>query len=601
MSTLTAPALITSETRETPAPDTRVAGFPDAFALLRPYRMNIAVALVLGVAATGVAAAQPLLVASTVDSLRGGIPRDSVVALFALLVASAVLQGLQQLVLQRSAEKLAFDTRERLIRHIYRLPIAVLERRDRGDLVSRITTDVSHTRAILSSGLVELAVSVVAVIISLVMMALIDPVLLGLAVLAVITVIGVLVLIGSRTRPSGLRLQNAVGNLASVMSRALGAMRTIRSTVSTGREAHTAVRYAATALDAGLQVARLRAVIQTFTGMAVQLLLIAVVAAGALRVASGALTVGDLSAFLMYLLLMAAPITMFGGVLSMLGEAFGALTRIKAIEALEPEQDAPAAAVREPLPGAPVFALREVSFRYQGRTTGSDRAPGLALDKITLDFPTGRTTAIVGPSGAGKSTLFALLERFYDPSGGTILHHGHDVRKLPRDHLRSRIAYVEQDAPALSGTIRENLLLGAHDAADDRCLDALRRVNLLPADGSADDFLDAEVGEVGALLSGGERQRLAIARAFLAGSPVLLLDEVTSNLDSTNERVVQDVVKATDGRQTAIVIAHRLSTVVAADLIVVMDQGRVVAQGTHRELLDSCPLYRELAHHQLLD
>lgn len=602
MSILTAPAPATQETPEPPpAGETKVAGFPDAFALLRPYRKNVALALVLGFAATGVAAAQPLLVSSTVDSMRGGIPAMAILALLALLVASAVLQGLEQLVLQRSAEKLAFDTRSRLIRHIYRLPIAVLERRDRGDLVSRITTDVSHTRAILSSGLVELATSSVAVIVSLVMMAVIDPVLLGLAALAIVVVIGALVLIGSRTRPAGLRMQNAVGDLAGVVSRSLGAMRTIRSTVSTDRETGTAVRYATTALDSGLHVARLRALIQTFTGVAVQLLLIAVVAAGALRVASGALTIGELSAFLMYLLLMAAPITMFGGVLSMLGEAFGALTRIKAIEALEPERDAPEAAVREPVPGAPVFALRDVSFRYQGRTAGGEAEPPWALHEVTLDFPAGRTTAVVGPSGAGKSTLFALLERFYDPAGGTVLHQGHDIRQLPREHLRSHIAYVEQDAPALSGTVRDNLLLGAHDAGDEQCLDALRRVNLLPADGSATEFLDAEVGEVGALLSGGERQRLAIARAFLADSPVLLLDEVTSNLDSTNERVVQDVVKATGGRQSVIVIAHRLSTVVAADSIVVMDHGKVVAQGTHRELLDSSPLYRELAHHQLLD
>jgi ATP-binding cassette subfamily B protein len=243
-----------------------------------------------------------------------------------------------------------------------------------------------------------------------------------------------------------------------------------------------------------------------------------------------------------------------------------------------------------PVPaGGPAFALEAVSFRYP-------EADVAALRDVTLEFPAGRTTAVVGPSGAGKSTLFALLERFYDPQAGAVLCHGEDLRRLSRDELRSRIAYVEQDAPALSGTIRDNLLLGAHRAGEAECVAALRRVNLP----TSPDFLDSQVGEVGVLLSGGERQRLAIARALLCEVPVLLLDEVTSNLDSNNERVIQDLLRGRTGEQSIIVIAHRLSTVVEADTIVVMDDGGVVAQGSHRALLDTSPLYRELAQNQLL-
>ncbi|MFI7536877.1 ABC transporter ATP-binding protein [Streptosporangium sp. NPDC049376] len=592
--------------QETVAPDAtpgsgqaapQVAGFRQALALLRPYRPSMVVAFAFGAASTVLAALQPLLVSSTVDGFAGGVPYGALGLMFALLVASATLNGLEQYVLQRSGERFAFDTRQRLIRHVYRLPIGVLERRERGDLVSRITTDVSQTRSILSSGLVELATSLITVLVSIVMMALIDWVLLALAALAIFVVIVAIYLIGRRTRPAGLRAQNAVGDLATVVTRALGAIRTIRATVSTTREADSAVERAREALDAGFAVARLRAVVQTFSGVAVQLLLVAVVAAGAIRVAAGSLTIGQLSAFIMYLLLMATPITVFGGLVSLLGEAFGSLTRIMEIQAMEPETDTPLTALpARTAPGEPVFTLRDVSFRYPRRTENGSDDEAWALRNVTLDFPGGRTTAVVGPSGAGKSTLFALLERFHDVTEGEIGFLGEDVRRLSRDELRGQISYVEQDAPALSGTVRDNLLLGAHTASRERCLEALRRVNL-PA---TDDFLDAQVGEVGVLLSGGERQRLAIARAFLADAPILLLDEVTSNLDSNNEKVVQDVLRAKDGTQSIIVIAHRLSTVVAADSIIVMENGRVVAQGRHEELLRISPLYRELAHNQLL-
>jgi ATP-binding cassette subfamily B protein len=425
-------------------------------------------------------------------------------------------------------------------------------------------------------------------------------------VLAISAVILAVYLLGKRTRPAGLRLQTAVGELAGTMSRALGAMRTIRATSATRRESDAAVRRAASALDAGFVGAKLRAAIQTFTGLTVQLLLIAVVAVGALRVASGDLSVGDLSAFIMYLLLMVAPLTLFTGIASMLGEAFGALSRIMQVQAAVPEPDVQDAAAPLPLPISngtrrPFFELANVSFRYPERSSGGDNGATPALTDVSLRFEAGKTTAVVGPSGAGKSTLFALLERFYEPGEGSILFRGEDVLRLSREQLRGQIAYVEQDAPALSGTVRDNLLLGSHAANDQQCVDVLRQVNLLPPGASGLEFLDSEVGELGSLLSGGERQRLAIARALIARTPILLLDEVTSNLDSNNERLIQDVLHAKDGKRSIIVIAHRLSTVVAADTIVVLDGGRVVAQGTHQELLNSSPLYREFAHTQLLD
>lgn len=222
------------------------------------------------------------------------------------------------------------------------------------------------------------------------------------------------------------------------------------------------------------------------------------------------------------------------------------------------------------------------------------------LRGVSFAVPRGSRVALVGPSGAGKSTTLALIERFYDPTGGAILLDGADVRTIDRADLRAQLGYVEQDAPTLAGTLGDNLRLASPEASDAECEAVLRAVNLGEVLDRNPLGLDAPVGESGVMLSGGERQRLAIARALLAAPPILLLDESTSSLDGLNEQRMRDAIDAVAAGRTLIVIAHRLSTVVDSDHIVVMDHGRVVGQGTHSELVESTPLYRDLAKHQLL-
>ncbi|MBN9188422.1 MAG: ATP-binding cassette domain-containing protein, partial [Microbacterium sp.] len=222
------------------------------------------------------------------------------------------------------------------------------------------------------------------------------------------------------------------------------------------------------------------------------------------------------------------------------------------------------------------------------------------LRGVSFSVPRGARVALVGPSGAGKSTTLALIERFYDPSGGAILLDGTDVRALDRRALRAQLGYVEQDAPTLAGTIADNLRLAAPEASDADCERVLHAVNLTDVLERSTLGLEAPVGEGGVMLSGGERQRLAIARALLVAPPILLLDESTSSLDGLNEQRMRDAIDAVAAGRTLVVIAHRLSTVVDSDHIVVLDRGRVVGQGTHSELVASTPLYRDLARHQLL-
>ncbi|MEQ1736435.1 MAG: ABC transporter ATP-binding protein, partial [Rhodoglobus sp.] len=268
-----------------------------------------------------------------------------------------------------------------------------------------------------------------------------------------------------------------------------------------------------------------------------------------------------------------------------------------------------------PVPSGAAISFEDVRFRYPEQAHKTEREKAIAaavgedavapidrevLKGVTFDVPRGSRVALVGPSGAGKSTILSLIERFYDPTGGVVRLGGVDVRGLDRNELRAQIGYVEQDAPVLAGSLRQNLTLGAPDATDAECIAVLRTVNLGEVLDRDPAGLDAAVGEDGVMLSGGERQRLAIARALLAAPPILLLDEATASLDGVNEQLLREAIDKVAEHRTLLVIAHRLSTVVDSDQIVVLDHGRVVGVGTHSELVASTPLYKELAKHQLL-
>jgi len=250
--------------------------------------------------------------------------------------------------------------------------------------------------------------------------------------------------------------------------------------------------------------------------------------------------------------------------------------------------------------GTASIAATPVAVAFEDVTFGYAASLEPVVRDVSFTVAYGTRTALVGPSGAGKSTLLQLVERFYDATAGTVRVAGADVRDLPRRVLRAQLGYVEQEAPVLAGTLRENLRLTTPEATDAQMFEVLEAVNLADLVDRTPLGLDAQVGEGGVLLSGGERQRLAIARTLLAAPPILLLDEPTSNLDARNEVALRQAIDTVAHNRTMIVVAHRLSTVVDADQIVVMEGGRVVAVGRHADLLESSDLYRELATNQLL-
>jgi ATP-binding cassette subfamily B protein len=275
--------------------------------------------------------------------------------------------------------------------------------------------------------------------------------------------------------------------------------------------------------------------------------------------------------------------------------ALGALARIQEIMVLEEEETGEQTEYRVAVNTAAI-EFKNVDFHYPAE----DDEVKQILQSVSFKIERGQRVALVGPSGAGKSTVFSLIERFYEPTGGEILLDGQSVQEFSRQTLRAQLGYVEQDAPVLAGSIRDNLLLGRSDASEEELVEVLRQVNLTEVLNRDSAGLDAEVGESGIMLSGGERQRLAIARALLAKPPILLLDESTSALDGPNEQRMREAIDAVAQNRTLVVIAHRLSTVVDSDQIIVLERGKVVGIGSHSELVKTTPLYAELAKHQLL-
>jgi ABC-type multidrug transport system fused ATPase/permease subunit len=575
------------------------AGVGTLLPLLRPHRGPLVGAALLSLVAAAGALAQPLLVARVIDAVGAGralLP--AVLLLVAVLVAASALGAGQQYLLQRTAEGVVLTTRQTLTDRLLRLPVAEYDRRRTGDLMSRVGSDTTLLRATVTSGVVEVAGSVVVGVGALVAMALVDVWLLLLTVVAVTVGATAAILASRGVRRLSQRAQEEVGAMSAAVERALSAVRTIRASGATDREVAAVGGSAVRAYDAGVRVARLEALVSPIGSIAVQGAFLAVLGVGGYRVAAGSIGVAELVAFILYLFLLVMPLGQAIGAWTQLQTGLGALARIQEVLALTPEDDrnperptSSAPAIRTD-GDVPLLELDDVSFSYPDGTE--------VLRGVSLSVPAGSRVALVGPSGAGKSTVLALIEGFYPVEGGVLRWAGTDVRELPRAALRARLGYVEQEAPVLAGSLRDNLLLAAPNASDADLWAVLAEVGLTGVVQRSPRGLDVPVGDDGVLLSGGERQRLAIARSLLARPALLLLDEPTASLDARNEGLLRQTLAAAGKDRALLVVAHRLSTVLDSDQIVVLDAGRVVARGTHAELVERSPLYRELAAAQLL-
>jgi ABC-type multidrug transport system fused ATPase/permease subunit len=568
--------------------------------LLRGHRRWIALAVLLTLGASALSLAQPLLVKQVIETTQSGGAIGSVLALLVVLfVAQALVQGLAQFVLSRTGEGIVLGVRLGLIKHVLRLPMAVYDRHRIGDLISRTSTDSTTLRLLVAEGFTEAVTGAIGLIGVVALMIWLDWLmfLLVLAMVAVATVIVASVLRGIEV--ASLSTQRATGAMTADLERALGAIRTVRASRAEQRESDRIAVGARAAYEGSVRMAKLDAVVSPAIQLAVKGSFIVVLLIGGMRVADRQGSIADLAAFLLYMIYLVEPIGTLFQSLSTMEQGTGAYRRVTEVLTLPTEQDTvsePGAQEPDRASGsggrtrAPVLEFRDVWFGYQPRRP--------VLRGVSFEVPEHSHVALIGDSGVGKSTVFALIERFYDPEHGRILFDGRDIRALGRADHRGRVGLVEQHSPVLYGTLRENLTYAVPDAEQDELDRVVELAHLTDLVDRLPRGLDTAAGEHGMALSGGERQRIAIARALLTRPRLLLLDEPTAHLDAVSEVALRRSIRETADECTLLVIAHRMSTIRAADLIIVLDAGRVVATGTHDELLAASAQYRLLSRAQ---
>jgi ATP-binding cassette subfamily B protein len=559
------------------------------------HRPALWVAVILSILGAIVNLGQPLIVGQLIDAVQ---KKQDVtgwaVGLVVVLLGTAVTGGLMYYVLAKAGEGVVLSARNKLATRLLRMPIKEYDLRRTGDLVSRVGSDTTLLRAVLTQGFVDAAGGALIFVGSIVAMAVIDPLLLVITLAVIAIAIAAVAFTSRKIKEATTKAQTRVGDMAASVERALSAVRTIRAARAEGREGDYIIKNAEEAYVQGVKIAKLNAAVSPIAGIAFQGAFIAVLGVGGYRVASGETSIANLITFILLMFTMSRPLGQAFGAYSSIQSALGALARIQEVLDIETEETNEDQKHQGKRKGnnSTAIEFRKVNFGY-------DQAG--VLSNVSFKIERGTRVAIVGPSGSGKSTSFSLIERFYEPTSGQILLDGQPVTSISRSDLRAQIGYVEQDAPVLAGSLRDNLLIGKPDATDKELKAVLNEVNLNDVLKRDKRGLNAEVGENGIMLSGGERQRLAIARALLAAPPILLLDESTASLDGINEQRMREALDAVAKNRTVIVIAHRLSTVVDSDQIIVMEKGKVIGTGTHKQLLKSTPLYKELAATQMLD
>jgi ATP-binding cassette subfamily B protein len=549
----------------------------------------VIVSFVLAAVAMGTGVLIPFLVGRTIDEIRKG-ETDLWPLAFAILGAGLirlVFSVLRRLIAGRVSLGVEYDLRNRMYKHLQSLELAFFDEQQTGQLMSRATVDLQSVRFFLGYGLIFILQSLVTILVAAAVMLALN-VELGLLALAPGPLIfWVAFRYGRKNRPASQEVQQRIAELTAEVEENVGGIRLVKAFAREDRQLGRVRDKAGRVFEQSMVSTRLRAFYNPFIGFLPNLGLVVVLVVGGRQAIRGDITVGEFVAFYGYVQVLVGPVRMLGIALGMAQRAVASGARVFEVLDRQPDMTVPADA--PPLPaGDGHVQLRDVSFTYVG-------AEDPVLSGLDLDVPAGRTIALVGGTGSGKSTLVSLLPRLYDPSSGSVWIDGADVSQVRLESLRSQVGLVSDDPFLFSDTIRNNIAYAREDASQEVVEDAARRADIHDFIVSMPDGYDTLVGERGVTLSGGQRQRVAIARALVMDPRVLILDDATSSVDATTEAAINHALRELMEGRTTFIIGHRLSTIALADEIVVLEDGRIAARGTHDELVEASELYREIA------
>jgi ATP-binding cassette, subfamily B, bacterial AbcA/BmrA len=555
-----------------------------------PPRRIMIMALLMSLLTTGVGFAVPLFTKRLVDGFSGqSFTGGQIAILIAAFVLQALASGLSIYLLARLGHHVVAKLRERLWDKLLRLTIRFHHNNDTGETLSRVTNDTAIVKDLITEHLTRFVTGIISIVGSIIILLILDWKMTIVMLLAVPVAIIIIMVLGRQMYRVSKMMQEETAKFTAVLNQVLPEMKLVKASNAEHVEQERGNKGIRTLFTYGLKEAKIQALLSPLMLFIMMLLLVTIIGYGGVRVASGALSAGDMVAFILYLFQIIMPMTQLSMFFTHLQKAMGATERIYDVLGEETEDEEK---------GKPItrvdgdLHIDEVSFAYQAEEV---------LHSLSFTAPAGKVTAIAGPSGGGKSTLFGLLERYYEPTNGVIRLGAEQISNFKLQDWRRQIGYVAQETALLSGTIRDNICYGLEREIPQTELErvsemayAKQFIEELP------DGFETKVGERGVKLSGGQRQRIAIARALLRDPQILMLDEATSSLDSSSEVYVHRALQNLMKNRTTFVIAHRLSTIVDADQIVFIEKGRITGIGTHEELFERHELYRQFASQQQL-